>query len=90
MSNKAFLIAPILTTCKPAIQKVARFIAKNKNDCSVTHSLDVVCGRFIYSFLVRLDFQLESCQESRRTPFDISPLTPAEEKTQFMAFLKVY
>lgn len=61
-----------------------------QNDCSVTHSPDVVCGRFIFSFLVRLDSQLESCQESRRTPFDISPLTPAKEKTQFMAFLKVY
>ncbi len=45
-----------------------------------SNSHDVVCGRIITISLRRFNSQLKSSQESRRTPFDIGPLTPAEEK----------
>ncbi len=43
------------------------------------YSPDVVCGRVVFKSLIRFDSQLKRCQESRRTPFDIRPLTPSEE-----------
>ncbi len=50
--------------------------SQHKSTCSP----DVVCGRIVTKSLRSFDSQLKSSQESRRTPFDIRPPTPAEDK----------